>query len=216
MRALRLLTAQHPGAAIELNFANPLELLVAVMLSAQSTDRRVNMVTRELFRLCRTPRAYLELTPRELERRLHPLGFFRQKTRMLRGAMRVLLERFDGRVPRGMSALLELPGVGRKSANVILTNAFGVVAGIAVDTHVRRVARRLGWTLHDNPDRIERDLQQLFPRRVWPRLNHLLVIHGRYVCRARRPDCGHCRAVKLCRFARGMCRHARRERARCK
>ncbi|MCA1809479.1 MAG: endonuclease III, partial [Lentisphaerae bacterium] len=151
-----------------------------------------------LFRRCRVPSDYLRLPPGELENLLRPLGFFRQKTRLLRGTMQVLHNRHHGQVPGRMPDLLELPGVGRKTANVVLSNGFGVAAGIAVDTHVRRVARRLGWTVAVDPDRIEQDLLALFARRMWPRINHVLVIHGRYVCRARRPDCAGCRVRRRC------------------
>ncbi len=194
----RHLRRQHPNATIELQFRNPVELLVAVILSAQCTDRRVNEVTPELFRRFPRPEDYVSAPPGELERYLRPLGFFRQKARFIRESMAVLIERHAGRVPRRMEDLLRLPGVGRKTANVILSNAFGLAAGIAVDTHVRRVSRRLGWTTETDPDTIEQDLLKLFPKRDWPLVNHVLVFHGRYVCRARRAECGLCRAAALC------------------
>ncbi len=194
----RRLRRQHPGAAIELRHRNPEELLVAVILSAQCTDRRVNEVTPELFRRFPRPEDYPGAAPGELERYLRPLGFFRQKARFIRESMALLLERHQGRVPDRMEDLLRLPGVGRKTANVILSNAFGLAAGIAVDTHVRRVSRRLGWTAETDPDKIEQDLLRLFPKRDWPLVNHVLVFHGRYVCRARRPECSRCQARALC------------------
>lgn len=194
----RRLLRQHPDATIELQFRNPVELLVAVILSAQCTDRRVNEVTPALFRRFPGPADYLAAAPGELERYLHPLGFFRQKSRFIRESMARLLANHQGRVPDRMEDLLQLPGVGRKTANVILSNAFGVAAGIAVDTHVRRLARRLGWTAETDPDKIEQDLLRLFPKRAWPRVNHVLVFHGRYICRARRPDCGRCQVRELC------------------
>ncbi len=194
----RRLRRQHPRAGIELRYLNPLELLVAVILSAQCTDRRVNEVTPALFRRFPAPGDYLDGAPGELEGYLRPLGFFRQKARFIRGTMELLLERHHGRVPNRMTDLLQLPGVGRKTANVILSNAFGLAEGIAVDTHVRRVSRRLGWTRENDPDRIEQDLLRLFPKRDWHLVNHVLVFHGRYVCRARRPECGRCLARALC------------------
>lgn len=198
-RVLRLLHRQHPQAGIELRFGNNLELLVAVVLSAQCTDRRVNEVTSILFSKFKKAEDYLAAPVEELERILHPLGFFRQKTRFLRSTMSILIGKHGGQVPGRMEDLLELPGVGRKTANVILSNGFGIASGIAVDTHVRRVARRLGWTQSSDPDKIEQDLLKLFPRRDWPRINHILVFHGRYACRARRPDCALCQAREYCR-----------------
>jgi len=191
------LAATNPGARIELTFADPLELLVATILAAQCTDRRVNEVTALLFRRYRTPRDYLAVPPAELEEAIRPTGFFRQKAKTLRAVMERLDRDFGGQVPSRMEDLLSLPGVGRKTANVILGNAFGV-PGIVVDTHVARVSRRLGLTAEEKPDRIEEDLAALFPREEWTRLSHVLIFHGRYTCKARRPLCGECPVADLC------------------
>lgn len=197
-RIWKLLLRQHPKAVIELDYSNPVELLIAVILSAQCTDRRVNQVTARLFKRFPGPLDYVHAPVKELEDYLHPLGFFRQKTKFIQEAMYILLRKHNGLVPRSMEELLELPGVGRKTANVVLSNAFGITVGIAVDTHVKRVSRRLGWTKETDPDRIEQDLQLLLPQKQWGKINHVLVLHGRYICRARRPDCAKCLVNKLC------------------
>ncbi len=196
----RRLRRRHPRARIELDTRGPLELLVAVILSAQCTDRRVNQVTPALFAKYRQPEDYLAARPGELEAAIRSVGFFRQKAKAIRGSMRVLLRDYGGRVPRTMEALVRLPGVGRKTANVILGNAFGV-PGIAVDTHVIRLANRIGLTNRAEPEAIERDLQRLFPRAQWTLLSHLLIFHGRRVCQARKPACAGCCLRDLCRYA---------------
>lgn len=192
---------RHPQARIELDYGTPLELLVATILSAQCTDRRVNQVTPALFARYRQPGDYLAVRQPELEADIRSLGFFRQKAKSIRGAMDVLLRDYGGRVPRTMEALTRLPGVGRKTANVILGNAFGI-PGIAVDTHVIRLANRIGLTNRAEPEKIERDLQRLFPPERWAMLSHLLIFHGRRVCKARRPSCAGCCIGDLCRFNR--------------
>lgn len=191
----------HPDARIALAFSNPLELLVSVMLSAQTTDVNVNRVTATLFRKYRRPEDYLAVPPEELERDVFATGFYRQKAKSLRGAMRVLLEEFDGEVPRRLDELLRLPGVARKTANVVAAE-LGEPQGVVVDTHVRRLSQRLGLTRQEDPVRIERDLQRLVPRAQWGILPHLLIWHGRRVCIARRPLCEECVLADLCPSSR--------------
>jgi endonuclease III len=195
------LVAEHADAAIALRFATELELLVSVMLSAQTTDVNVNRVTERLFRKYRRPEDYLAVPPEELEHDIYPTGFFRQKTKALRGTMRVLLEEFDGRVPRRIDELLRLPGVARKTANVVAAE-LGDAQGIVVDTHVRRLSQRLGLTRQEDPVKIERDLMRLVPRPDWGRFPHLLIWHGRRVCDARRPACERCVVNDLCPASR--------------
>jgi endonuclease-3 len=195
------LAAEHPDAVIALRFRDELELLVSVMLSAQTTDVTVNRVTRRLFRKYRTPQDYLAVPEAELEADIRPTGTFRQKSRNLRGAMRVLIEEFDGRVPTRLDDLVRLPGVGRKTANVVAAER-GATQGIVVDTHVRRLSQRLGFTRQEDPVKIERDLQRLVPKPDWARFPHLLIWHGRRVCIARRPRCERCVVSGLCPASR--------------
>ncbi len=195
------LAVEHADAGIALAFSSPLELLVAVMLSAQTTDVNVNRVTATLFRKYRRPEDYLAVPPEELEQDVFATGFYRQKTKSLRGAMRVLLEEFDGEVPRTIEELLRLPGVARKTANVVAAE-LGDAQGIVVDTHVRRLSQRLGFTRQEDPVRIERDLQRLVPRGCWALFPHLLIWHGRRVCDARRPRCEDCVVHDLCPSSR--------------
>ncbi|MCS7007019.1 MAG: endonuclease III [Thermoleophilia bacterium] len=195
------LAAAHGDATIALRFRSDLELLVAVMLSAQTTDANVNRVTRTLFRKYRTPEDYLAVPPEELERDIYPTGFYRQKARAIRGTMEMLLEEFGGEVPRRLEDLVRLPGVARKTANVVAAE-LGHAQGIVVDTHVRRLAQRLGLTRHDDPVKIERDLQRIVPRADWGRFPHLLIWHGRRVCHARNPRCEACVLEDLCPSSR--------------
>ena len=195
------LKAAHPGAKIALWHGSPLELLVAVMLSAQTTDVNVNQVTPALFRKYRRPQDYLAVPPEELERDIYRTGFFRQKAKSIRGTMRMLIEEFDGEVPRTLEELVRLPGVARKTANVVAAE-LGNPQGIVVDTHVRRLSQRLGMTKQEDPVKIERDLQKLVPREDWGRFPHLLIWHGRRVCIARRPLCDECVVNDLCPASR--------------
>ena len=195
------LQAEYPEATIALEFRNDLELLVSVMLSAQTTDVNVNRVTERLFQKYRTPQDYLAVSPEELENDIRPTGFFRQKAKALRGTMAMLLEDYDGEVPRHMDELLRLPGVARKTANVVIAER-GQAEGIVVDTHVRRLSQRLGLTRHDDPVKIERDLRRLVPRSKWGLFPHLLIWHGRRVCIARAPRCGECTLRDLCPASR--------------
>ena len=195
------LRAEHADAAIALSFRSPLELLVSVMLSAQTTDVNVNRVTERLFEKYRRPEDYLAVPEEELQRDIFATGFFRQKTRSLRGTMRVLIEEFDGQVPHRMEDLLRLPGVARKTANVVAAE-LGEPQGVVVDTHVRRLSQRLGLTKQEDPVKIERDLQKLVPREFWGLFPHLLIWHGRRVCDARNPRCEACVVNDLCPSSR--------------
>jgi endonuclease-3 len=195
------LALEHPDAVIALRFRDDLQLLVSVMLSTQTTDVMVNRVTERLFEKYRKPEDYLEVTLEELERDIRPTGTYRQKAKNLRGAMRTLLEEFDGEIPRRIEDLVRLPGVGRKTANVVAAER-GATQGIVVDTHVRRLSQRLGLTRREDPAKIERDLQRLVPRADWARFPHLLIWHGRRVCDARRPRCGECVLTGLCPSSR--------------
>jgi endonuclease III len=195
------LSAEYADATIALSFANPLELLVSVMLSAQTTDVNVNRVTATLFQKYREPEDYLAVPQEELERDIFATGFYRQKAKSLRGTMRMLLEEFDGEVPRTLDELVRLPGVARKTANVVSAE-LGHAQGIVVDTHVRRLSQRLGLTKNEDPVKIERDLMKLVPRDDWARFPHLLIWHGRRVCHARRPLCEDCVVNDLCPSSR--------------
>ncbi len=195
------LAEEHADAAIALRFRSPLELLVSVMLSAQTTDVNVNRVTERLFEKYRRPEDYLAVPQAELERDIFATGFYRQKARSLRGTMRLLLEEFDGEVPRTLQELTRLPGVARKTANVVAAE-LGEAQGIVVDTHVRRLSQRLRLTTQEDPVKIERDLVRLVPRADWGRFPHLLIWHGRRVCDARRPRCEDCVLADLCPASR--------------
>jgi endonuclease III len=189
---------EYPDARTELNWENPLELLVATMLSAQTTDVRVNMVTEKLFEKYRTAADYAGADPAELEADIRPTGFYRNKARSLQGMARALLDEHGGEVPRTMAGLVSLPGVGRKTANVVLGNAFGVDEGVVVDTHVRRVSRRLGLTAEKDPEKIEQDLLGVVPEGERTLFSHLLILHGRRVCKAPKPDCPGCVLSDIC------------------
>jgi len=192
------LKREYPEARCSLNFKSPLELLVATILSAQCTDERVNVVTEGLFRKYREAEDYARAETSELEADIRSTGFFRNKARAIQGACRIIVERYEGRVPASLEELLELPGVARKTANVVLGNAFHVASGIVVDTHVARLSQRLKLTEHEQPEKIERDLIELIPRRDWIAFPHLLIAHGRRVCKARTPLCSECVLERLC------------------
>jgi len=195
---VRLLKREYPEARCSLNYSNPLELLVATILSAQCTDERVNLVTAELFRKYRTAEDYAGAPASELERDIHSTGFFRNKAKAIRGACRLIAERHGGSVPRSMEELLELPGVARKTANVVLGNAYRIASGVVVDTHVSRLSERLGLSREKSAEKIERDLTALIRKSDWILFPHLLIAHGRKVCKARGPACGECTLARLC------------------
>ena len=205
---LRRLRKTYPDAAVALRFSTPLECLIAVILSAQSTDKKVNEVTEPLFRKYRTAEDWLRVPEEQLKRELKPTGFFNQKTRAVRGACRMIVEEFDGRVPDTMQDLMRLPGVARKTANIVLLHSYPEKArrdpdvGIAVDTHVRRLSQRLGYSTEVDPDKIERDLMRIVPKREWYRLTYLLIEHGRAICKAPAPRCEDCPLTDLCPASR--------------
>ncbi|MCI0342025.1 MAG: endonuclease III [Planctomycetales bacterium] len=201
---LRRLHATYPGANCALTHRSPLELLVATILSAQCTDTRVNIVTKGLFEKYRTARAYAAARPGVLEREIHSTGFFRNKAKSIRGAGARIAEVYAGDVPRTMDELLTLPGVARKTANVVLGTAFGIADGVVVDTHVSRLSQRLGLSREHDPEKIERDLQRLLPRGEWIYVAHALIWHGRMVCAAQRPACERCPLADVCPSA-GKC-----------
>jgi endonuclease III len=192
------LKAEFPDARTELDWKNPLELLVATMLSAQTTDVQVNRVTQTLFAKYRTAEEYAHADPTELEEDIRPTGFYRNKARSLRNMADALVEEHGGEVPSNMRELVALPGVGRKTANVVLGNAFGVDEGIVVDTHVRRVSGRLGLTENKDPVKVEQDLMKVVPQEDWTVFSHLLILHGRRTCKARKPDCPNCILNDIC------------------
>ena len=195
---IRRLKRAYPDAKCSLNHSNPCELLVATILSAQCTDERVNIVTADLFRKYKKPEDYLKVSPRELEKDIQSTGFFRNKTKSIQGTSKVLTEEYGGQVPHTMNELLELPGVARKTANVVLGNAFGVKAGVVVDTHVTRLSHRLAFSREKTAEKIEQDLIEIVPKKDWVIFPHLLIAHGRKICKARNPLCAECPIEKLC------------------
>ena len=195
---IRRLKRAYPNAKCSLNHSNAFELLVATILSAQCTDERVNIVTADLFRKYKKPEDYLKVSPRELEKDIQSTGFFRNKTKSIQGSSKVLLEEFDGQVPHTMDELLELPGVARKTANVVLGNAFAIKAGVVVDTHVTRLSHRLDFTQQKTAEKIELDLIELVPKKDWVIFPHLMIAHGRKICKARNPLCDECPVEKQC------------------
>jgi endonuclease III len=198
LRIIRLLKAEYPGAKCSLNYSSPLELLIATILSAQCTDERVNIVTADLFRKYRNCKDYLAVAQTDLERDIRTTGFFRNKAKAIQGACKMIVEEDGGQVPQTMDELVALPGVARKTANVVLGNAFGITAGIVVDTHVTRLAMRLRLTDQTQAEKIEKDLMGLVPRKDWIVFSHLLIAHGRKICKARTPLCEQCVIEKYC------------------
>ena len=198
MKIIELLEKEYPDAKTALEYSNPLELLVATMLSAQCTDKRVNAVTKSLFKKYKTAIDYADADLGELEEDVRPTGFYRNKARNIKKSCRLLVEKFNSQVPETMDELLKLPGVARKTANIVLSNAYGVTEGIAVDTHVRRLSKRLGLTENKNPDKIERDLMEVVPEAHWKRITDLLIFHRRNICVARKPKCSLCVLNRLC------------------
>jgi len=197
-KIIELIEKQYPNAKTALNFTNPLEILLATILSAQTTDVTVNIVTKNLFKKYRTAEDYVNADIVELERVIHSTGFYHNKAKNLQKCCQLLVEKFHSQVPKTMEELLELPGVARKTANIVLYNAFGITAGIAVDTHVTRLSQRLGLTQQKDQNKIEQDLMQITPKEKWMPLTDLLIFHGRNVCKAKKPNCEVCVLNKIC------------------
>ncbi len=197
-KIIKLLKRAHPDAKCALNHANAFELLIATILSAQCTDERVNKVTADLFRKYRKPADYLKVPATELQQDIRTTGFFRNKTKSIQGASKMLVEEFDDEVPQSMEELLKLPGVARKTANVVLGVAYAKAEGVVVDTHVSRLSHRLKLTRHKDAGKIEKDLMEIVPRKNWIEFAHLLIFHGRRICKARRPVCEECVVEELC------------------
>ncbi len=195
---IKRLKKAYPTAHCALNHANAFELLIATILSAQCTDERVNIVTSTLFRKYRGPKDFAEIAQEELERDIHSTGFFRNKAKNIRGAANRIIDEFGGKVPETMDEILSLPGVARKTANVVLGNAFGIASGVVVDTHVSRLSQRLGITTQRTPEKIELDLQTLVPKKHWVMFSHWLIFHGRQICPARKPKCTECVLADIC------------------
>jgi endonuclease-3 len=197
-KIIEILEKQYPDAKTALNWTNPLELLVATILSAQTTDVQINIVTQTLFKKYRTAKDYANAGIKELEQDIHSTGFYHNKARNLKGCCQLLETKFNGQVPKTMDELLELPGVARKTANIVLYNAYGITAGIAVDTHVNRLSQRIGLTQQKDQNKIEQDLMDITPKEKWMPLTDLLIFHGRQVCMAKKPKCNICFLNKLC------------------
>jgi len=198
VRALRLLEREYPGATTALLHKNPLQLLVATILSAQCTDKRVNIVTAPLFKRYKNARDFAGANIKALEKAIRPTGFYHNKAKNIVGAAEMIIKRFGGKVPDSMEELIELPGVARKTANIVLSHGYGKIEGIAVDTHVRRVSFRLGLTKSQDPVKIETDLMRIIPKKDWLKLNSLLIAHGRALCKAVKPHCLECVLANLC------------------
>ena len=197
-RVIRQLRRRYPDAKCSLDFQSPLELLVATILSAQCTDERVNLVTKDLFRKYRSAADYARARPAQLEEDIKSTGFYRNKAKSIRECCQTLLEQYDGQLPQDIDVLVRLPGIGRKTANVVLGTAFGIASGIVVDTHVARVTRRLGLTQEKDAVKIERDLMDEIPEKEWTRFSHQMIHHGRRICAARKPKCGECPMASFC------------------
>jgi len=198
LKIIELLEKEYTDAEIALEYTNPLELLIATILSAQATDEQINTITPKLFKKYKTPEDYANADLQELEQVIKSSGFYHNKAKNIKNCANTLVEKFHSRVPKTMPELLELPGVGRKTANIVLANAFGVVEGIAVDTHVGRLAQRLGLSDNNDPNKIETDLMKIVPKERWMRITDLLIFHGRQVCTARKPNCIGCVLNKIC------------------
>lgn len=194
----KLLKKEYPKPTVALNFTNPLEMLIATILSAQATDVKVNEVTKDLFKNYKTARDYAEADRTELENDIRPTGFYRNKAKYLQEACKLIIEKFDGNVPDTMEGLISLPGVARKTANIVISNAFGKIEGIAVDTHVKRLSQRLGLTKNKNPDKIEQDLMAIIPKKEWFQFTYMIIDHGRKICHAKKPEHDKCVVRELC------------------
>ena len=197
-KVMELLEKEHADAKIALHYKNPLELLVATILSAQATDEQINAITPKLFQKYKTAKDYANADLSELEQDIRSSGFYRNKAKNLKNSAKMLVEKFNSQVPKTMEELVELPGVARKTGNIVLFNAYGIIAGVAVDTHVRRLAQRLGLTENTNQDKIEKDLMNIIPKDKWMHITDLLIFHGRRICNARKPRCDACILNKIC------------------
>ena len=197
-KVIEMLEKEYPNAKTALNYSNQLEILVATMLSAQTTDERVNIVTKTLFNKYRKPEDYANVDLKELERDIHSTGFYHNKALNLKKCCQLLVQKYNSQVPKTMEELVELPGVARKTANIVLYNAYNIIDGIAVDTHVRRLSQRLGLTEQNDPNKIEQELMQITPKEKWMKLTDLLIFHGRQICIARKPKCEICVINKIC------------------
>lgn len=195
---IRRLKREYPNPRVALNFGNPFELLVATILSAQTTDAHVNRVTKELFKKYKTIKDYADAPIEKLEKDIASINFYRNKAKNIKASARMIIERFGSQVPRTMDDLISLPGVARKTANIILSNAYGINEGIAVDTHVKRLSQRLGLSKNEDPIKIERDLMEITPQDDWGNLAHLLILHGRKICQAKKPDHDNCVLSDIC------------------
>ncbi|MBI5555403.1 MAG: endonuclease III [Elusimicrobia bacterium] len=197
-KIMALLLREYPGAKIALNFSNPMELLVTTILSAQSTDATVNKVTPAVFNKYKNVSDYAQADQKELEQEIYSTGFYHNKAKNIIAAAKLLVEKYQGKIPKTMAEILHLPGVARKTGNIVLYNAYGVIAGIPVDTHVRRLSQRLGLTKQEDPEKIERDLMKLVPRKFWGKFSYLLIGHGRAICQAKKPNCPKCVIKESC------------------
>ena len=198
LKVIELLEKEHADAKIALHHSNPLELLVATILSAQATDVQINKITPSLFKRYRTAEDFANTDLKELEQHIKSSGFYHNKAKNIKNCCKMLVEKYRGKVPKTMAELLDLPGVARKTANIVLANAYGIIEGVAVDTHVRRLAQRIGLSEYNDPEKIEKDLMQLVPREKWTRITDLLIFHGRRVCTAKKPNCAGCVLNKIC------------------
>ncbi len=198
LKVLSILKKEYPRTRVALEFGNPLQILVATILSAQCTDKRVNMVTKDLFKKYKKAGDFAKANQKTFENEIRSTGFYRNKAKNIINSARKIVKNFKGKVPGTMGELLTLPGVARKTANIVLYNGYGIIDGIAVDTHVRRLAQRLGLSKSDNPVKIEQDLMKVIPKKEWGRINHLLIDHGRKICDAKKPRCKECVLKKLC------------------
>ncbi len=201
MRIFGILKKEYPNAAIALKHENPFQLLVATILSAQCTDKRVNIVTKSLFKKFKTVRDFANARQKDLEREVFSTGFYHNKAKNIINAAKMVLEKFEGNGPETMNKLIQLPGVARKTANIVLSGGFGKIDGIAVDTHVMRLSQRLGFSKHKSPEKIEIDLMKIFPKKDWPAVSNVIIWHGREICSSRKPLCTKCAASKLCQSA---------------
>lgn len=198
LKVIELLEKEHFDAKIALHYSNPLQLLIATILSAQATDEQINKITPLLFKKYKTAKDFANADIEELEQEIRSSGFYHNKAKNIKNCCRMLVEKYNGEVPKTMAELVELPGVARKTANIVLSNAYDIIEGIAVDTHVRRLAQRLVLSENDNPEKIEKDLMMLIPKEQWARITDLLIFHGRRVCTAKKPDCKRCVLNKIC------------------